>query len=199
MKPKTFRIIPALLLLASCAPHRAGPTVPVSPLPPGETISPTTSPTSEGTPVPVGPMADVYAVLDTYEPPHASPETIAALTSGIARWLAQGNDPALLPALLPRSHRPMGAGLPFRSKTAERLPSKIFAFPPSSVIMKVAEHSPRVTIQPIEIVLPGHTSPLPPTPSSLPPGRERGGGGGAAAGGGVRSAKADRRPAAQEG
>jgi len=45
-------------------------------------------------------MADVYAVLDTYEPPHASPETIAALTSGIARWLAQGNDPALLPALL---------------------------------------------------------------------------------------------------
>ena len=100
MKLKTFRIIPALLLLASCAPHRAGPTVPVSPLPPGETISPTTSPTSEGTPVPVGPMADVYAVLDTYEPPHASPETIAALTSGIARWLAQGNDPALLPALL---------------------------------------------------------------------------------------------------
>ena len=101
MKPKAFWTIPVvLLLLASCASHRAGPTVPVSPLPPGETISPTTSPTSEGTPVPVGPMADVYAVLDTYEPPHASPETIAALTSGIARWLAQGNDPALLPDLL---------------------------------------------------------------------------------------------------
>ncbi|MBO9369470.1 MAG: tetratricopeptide repeat protein [Chloroflexi bacterium] len=101
MKPKTFRIIPALLfLMVSCAPHRAGPTVPVSSLSPGETLSPTISPTPEGTLVPAGPMADVYAALDAYEPPYAWPETIAALTSGIARWLAQGNDPALLPDLL---------------------------------------------------------------------------------------------------
>ena len=104
MKPTAFWMISvALFLLASCVPHRAGPTVPGSPLPLGETVSPTISPTTKGTPVTTGPMADVYAALDAYEPPYAWPETISALTSGIARWLAQGNDPALLPDLLSAS------------------------------------------------------------------------------------------------
>lgn len=68
--------------------------------PAGAPLSATASPQPLARTPPVSPLAGVYAALDAYQPPHATPKILRALTSDIAGWLSNGGDPSLLPGLL---------------------------------------------------------------------------------------------------
>lgn len=97
MKPRTVFLLAALFLLlapggAGCSRSAGSPPSPSDARP-----APTTPP--EGA-APGDLPSGVYAALDAYRPPEATPAVLQALTSGIAEWLSGGGDPSRLPGLL---------------------------------------------------------------------------------------------------